>query len=97
MSHTIESGFLRSNHFSNHFYLMKSLHCVSFALVIVGALNWGLVAVGAYMGVNLNIVSLLLGTWPVAEGVVYLLVGIAAVIVLFTHKRDCRACAVPVV
>jgi uncharacterized membrane protein YuzA (DUF378 family) len=76
---------------------MKSLHCVSFLLVIVGAINWGLVAIGAYMGTNLNIVSLLVGAWPIAEGSVYLLIGLAGVNLIVTHKRDCRACATPAV
>lgn len=71
---------------------MKLLHGISFTLLIIGGLNWGLVALGAYMGINLNIVNLLVGAWPVAEGAVYFLVGIAALAILFTHKRDCRAC-----
>ncbi|MDY6765898.1 MAG: DUF378 domain-containing protein [Candidatus Nanohaloarchaea archaeon] len=49
----------------------------SLVLVIVGALNWGLVGVGGFMGSNLNLVELLLGSVPVVENVVYLLVGLA--------------------
>jgi uncharacterized membrane protein YuzA (DUF378 family) len=73
---------------------MKATHKVSFGLVVIGALNWGLVAIGTYMGSNWNVVNLLLGSWPAVETLVYLLVGIAAVVLLFTHRRDCRMCNV---
>ncbi len=71
---------------------MKGLHCTAFTLVVVGGLNWGLVALGTYMGSNWNVVNLLLGSWPTVETLVYLLVGLSALVLLFTHKRDCRAC-----
>ena len=71
---------------------MKSLHGISFWLVIIGGLNWGLVALGSYMGSNWNVVNLLLGTWPGVEALVYLLVGVAAVLLMFSHKHDCRVC-----
>lgn len=48
-------------------------------LLIIGGLNWGLVGVGMFMNINLNVVNLLLGSWPVVEGIVYVLVGLAAV------------------
>ncbi len=53
---------------------MKSLHTLAFVLVIVGALNWGLVGL-----FNFNLVSSLLGSVPGLEKVVYILVGAAAV------------------
>lgn len=68
------------------------LHTIAFALVIIGALNWGLVAIGSYMGSNLNIVNLLLGTMPMIENIVYLLVGISAIVLFMGHKKDCRMC-----
>ncbi|MDY6769517.1 MAG: DUF378 domain-containing protein [Candidatus Nanohaloarchaea archaeon] len=53
----------------------------SLVLVIVGALNWGLVGVGGFLGSNLNLVNLLLGPGilgtSVVENLVYLLVGLA--------------------
>lgn len=67
---------------------MKSLHGISFWLVIIGGLNWGLVALGSYMGSNWNVVNLLLGSWPGVEALVYLLVGVAAVLLMFSHKHD---------
>ena len=73
---------------------MKSLHGVTFILVIIGGLNWGLVALGSYLGGNWNVVNLILGSWSGVENLVYLLVGISAVILLVSHKKDCRACGV---
>ncbi len=71
---------------------MKSLHGLSFWLVIIGGLNWGLVALGQYMGSNWNVVNLILGSFPTVENLVYLLVGLAALSLVFSHKGDCRAC-----
>lgn len=51
----------------------KPLDWVTRILVVVGALNWGLVALGY------NLVNLILGSVPVLENIVYGLVGIAAI------------------
>ena len=66
---------------------MKILSSVAFLLTIVGALNWGLVGLGGFMGSNWNLVNLLLGAWPVLEMVVYVLVGLSAVYLLVTGRR----------
>lgn len=71
---------------------MKSLHGIAFILVVVGALNWGLVALGSYMGNNWNVVNLLLGKWSGVENLVYLLVGLSAIVLLVGHKGGCRTC-----
>ncbi len=71
---------------------MKSLHGIAIVLVIIGGLNWGLVALGSFVGSNWNIVNLILGSWPMVENLVYLLVGLSAVYIMFTHKRDCCVC-----
>ena len=71
---------------------MKSLHGITFILVIIGGLNWGLVALGSWMGSNWNVVNLLLGQWSGVENLVYLLVGLSAVVLAVGHKKDCRAC-----
>lgn len=59
---------------------------VAFILLVVGGLNWGLTAFGY------NLVAMLLGAWPLAEQLVYLLVGISAVVILVTHKSSCKDC-----
>ncbi len=53
------------------------LDWASLVLVIVGALNWGLVGLGEFAEQNLNIVNLILGGIPEAEALVYVLVGLA--------------------
>ena len=69
----------------------KSLALVAWVLVIVGALNWGLVGLGYLMGGDWNLVSLLLGSWPMAENLVYLLVGISGLVAVFTCGcKNCR-------
>ena len=64
-------------------------------LVIVGGLNWGLVGLGMLMGSSWNLVHMLLGSWPTVEAIVYLLVGIAAVVKLFGCPcKSCKDCTV---
>ena len=72
---------------------MKNLHMVSWILVIIGALNWGLAGLGGLMGSNWNVVYMILGSWPMVENLVYVLVGLAGVYEIMTHKKNCRACA----
>lgn len=48
-------------------------------LVIVGGINWGLVGLGMVFGGDWNVVHMILGMWPMVEGIVYILVGAAAV------------------
>lgn len=71
---------------------MKALHGIAFVLLVIGGINWGLVALGGWMGQNLNVVNRLLGSWPNVEWLVYLLVGLSALVIAFDHKRTCRYC-----
>lgn len=59
-------------------------------LLIVGGINWGLVGVGMLMNNNLNVVNVLLGSMPTLEAIVYILVGVAAVMKIFGCK--CKKC-----
>ncbi|MCL5003889.1 MAG: DUF378 domain-containing protein [Patescibacteria group bacterium] len=70
--------------------MSKLLHMVAFVLVIVGALNWGLVGL-----FNFNLVMALLGTWPTVEALVYILVGLSALYLVATHMNDCKTCGKP--
>lgn len=65
---------------------MKTLHIVAFILVIVGALNWGLVGL-----LNYNLVESLLGGLGLTN-IVYILVGLSGVVLLVQHKNDCKTC-----
>lgn len=66
---------------------MKSLHMVTFILLVVGGLNWGLYAF------DFNLVEKLLGSWPTVEMIVYVLVGLSAVFEIVTHKSNCKECS----
>lgn len=71
---------------------MKALHMVTFILVVVGGLNWGLVGLGGFMGANWNVVNMILGAWPQVEWAVYVLVGLSTIWVLVKHPKECRMC-----
>ncbi|MDD3861340.1 MAG: DUF378 domain-containing protein [Candidatus Gracilibacteria bacterium] len=58
----------------------KVVHLILGLLLVVGGLNWGLVGLGSFLDMNLNLVNLLFGSWMVVENIVYLLVGLAAVL-----------------
>jgi len=67
---------------------------IAWWLVIVGALNWGLVGLSWLVGggSNWNVVNLIFGSSMILEGIIYLLVGISAVVVCFGCKGKCKAC-----
>lgn len=68
-------------------YNKKGLHMLSFALAMIGALNWGLIGL-----FKLDLVNAILGSIPALERIVYVLVGLSAVYLVATHKHDCRNC-----
>lgn len=57
---------------------MNALDWVAFILVIVGGLNWGLVGL-----LNLDLVKLLFGSIPILMQLVYILVGLAALYMIY--------------
>ncbi|MEK7125720.1 MAG: DUF378 domain-containing protein [Patescibacteria group bacterium] len=64
---------------------MKALHMITFTLLVVGGLNWGIeglwgTGIGAWVGG---------GT---AAQAIYVLVGLSALYTVFTHKKDCKMC-----
>lgn len=63
----------------------KGMHMVAFLLVIIGGLNWGLVGL-----FNYNLVEIL-GSG--LARIVYILVGLSAIYLLATHKKDCKECS----
>lgn len=64
---------------------------IAWWLVIIGALNWGLVGLGGlFFGGPIDLVQLILGSGAVAH-IVYLLVGISAVTML-AGKCGCKSC-----
>lgn len=67
---------------------MKAIHMIAFILVIVGGLNWLLV--GLFMW---DVGSLFGGMENIVSKIIYVLVGLSAIYLLFTHKGDCKACS----
>ena len=67
---------------------MKWLHIIAYLLLFVGGLNWGLVGL-----FNFNLVMTLFSSWPAVESLIYILVGVATVYIIVTHKTDCKVCS----
>ena len=64
--------------------LHKTIHMISWILLVVGGLNWGL----AFFGHDL-------ATWGLSMSilkVVYLLIGLSAIYEIFVHKHNCKMC-----
>ena len=61
---------------------------VSFVLLIIGGLNWGLIGINP----GWNVVSLVFGSIGWLESLVYILVGLSALYLIFTHKKTCKNC-----
>ena len=70
-----------------------TMNRISRWLLIIGGLNWLLVGVGMLMGGDYNVVKIIFGSIPTLEAIVYVLVGLAAVMKLFHCK--CSKCANP--
>lgn len=70
-------------------------------LLWIGGLNWGLVGLGMLLGKGdaWNVVNAILGSMPTLEAIVYLLVGVSAVMVCVgcrcaKCKAACASCSV---
>ncbi len=62
---------------------MKAIHMVTWVLLIIGGLNWGLEAFHYGIG---NYIP-----WTAAM-LIYILIGLSALVDLFTHKKCCSVC-----
>lgn len=59
-------------------------HMIALILVVIGALNWGLVGIA-----NFNLVSTIFGSWPIVMRVIYVLVGVAGVLMVMPSEKCC--------
>ena len=66
---------------------MHKIHLLAYPLVIVGAINWGLIGAA-----NFNLISMLFGMWPMIERGIYIAVGLAAVYEVLVHPGYCMMC-----
>jgi uncharacterized membrane protein YuzA (DUF378 family) len=56
-------------------------------LVVIGGVNWGLIGLGMLLGGrDWNVVNMILGSVPMLEAVVYVLVGLAAVWMIMPRR-----------
>jgi uncharacterized membrane protein YuzA (DUF378 family) len=67
---------------------MKAVHMVAYVLLWIGGLNWGLVGL-----LDLDLVKMVFGSWPMLVQLVYILVGLSAVYSIATHMGDCKVCS----
>jgi hypothetical protein len=66
---------------------VKSLHLISYILLIIGGLNWLLVGAIAW-----DIGAIFGGQTAFISRLIYVLVGLAALYEMFTHKKNCKVC-----
>lgn len=66
----------------------KIVHMITFSLMVIGGLNWGLVGL-----LNVNVVELIFGSASVITRIVYILVGLSTAYIGATHMQDCKICS----
>jgi uncharacterized membrane protein YuzA (DUF378 family) len=66
---------------------MKGLHKITWILVIIGGLNWLVFAL-----FNWDVGQLFGGMDATISKVIYVLVGLSALVELFSHKDNCKHC-----
>ena len=62
-----------------------SVHKIGYWLMVIGALNWGIVGL-----LNQNVVEIIFGSMPTIVKIIYILVGLAALAQLFGGA--CKSC-----
>lgn len=65
----------------------KGLHMVTFTLLLIGGLNWLLVGLFGW-----DVGELFGGQAAVISRIVYVLVGLSALVEIFCHKSCCKMC-----
>ena len=66
-------------------------------LLIIGGLNWGLLGLGMLMGKmdSWNVIRMIFHSMPVVEVIIYVLVGLAAIMKIFGCRcKKCMVCAI---
>ncbi|KKT20751.1 hypothetical protein A3H05_01450 [Candidatus Giovannonibacteria bacterium RIFCSPLOWO2_12_FULL_43_26] len=66
---------------------MKALHKVTFILLVIGGLNWGIWALFGW-----DISALLGGMDSTLAKLIFILVGLSAIAEVATHSKSCRYC-----
>jgi uncharacterized membrane protein YuzA (DUF378 family) len=66
------------------------LHKLTYILIIIGGLNWLLVGL-----VGWDVGQLFGGMGATVSRIIYVLVGLSAVVEMFSHKSRCKDCVAP--
>ena len=71
--------------------ILGIISLIAFIIVLIGALNWGLVGLSHFMGADWNIIAVILGDGTAAN-VIYIIVGLAALIKIakMCMKKDMK-------
>lgn len=67
---------------------MKNLHYATFALLVIGGLNWLLVGL-----FNWEIGEIFGGQSALISRIIYILVGLSSIYEAATHKSRCKVCS----
>lgn len=65
--------------------MMKNLHLIAYTLIIIGALNWGLVGFFRF-----DLVAFLFGDMTVFSRIIYSLVGLSAVAEIILNAQNTK-------
>jgi len=68
---------------------MKGLHMTAFVLLVIGGVNWLLVGT-----IGWDVGALFGGMDAIVSRIIYVLVGLAAIYEVVSHKGNCKACSV---
>lgn len=66
----------------------KGLHMLAFVLVVVGGINWLLVGL-----IGWDIGQIFGGMDAMISRIIYVLVGLSAIYLAASHKKDCKVCS----
>ena len=61
---------------------MSTLDWIALILIVVGGLNWGLVGLFQF-----DLVEVILGSVPIAQRIVYILVGLSAIYTIYDASK----------
>ncbi|PIR97279.1 MAG: DUF378 domain-containing protein [Candidatus Doudnabacteria bacterium CG10_big_fil_rev_8_21_14_0_10_41_10] len=65
------------------------MHKVTFILLVIGGLNWLLLGLFGW-----DVGEIFGGQGEIISRIIYILVGLSAVLEIVTHKKNCRHCSV---
>ncbi len=66
---------------------MNALYSISFIITSLGALLWGAVGVGGFIGKNLNVVSFISKGNSTIEYGIYIFIGVCSVLYIWISSR----------